>query len=254
MSVGRPHLGISAAQDHYGQTRISGAPVDPGQPALSFEAFTGEVLAWVQWWNTEHSIGELGDRTPMQSWDGDPTPIHDADETRLWMFTLEDDRRNRKITTKGDAFGRNRYYIAEWMVGLVGAGVRIRLFRARPTPRDIRHTLVDALAIGGAPATGADRIRPAAQGRALRTISGAGLRRGAVDVAGMPRRPRMYPRRPPRIPRLQRRARKRGIRARSAPVGPASPRRVSRWCARRVPMAGTAGNQPTNPAARVIAP
>ncbi|MDV7245354.1 MULTISPECIES: ATP-binding protein [Rhodococcus] len=151
MSVRRPHLGISAAQDHYGQTRISGAPVDPGQPALSFEAFTGEVLAWVQWWNTEHSIGELGDRTPMQSWDGDPTPIHDADETRLWMFTLEDDRRNRKITTKGDAFGRNRYYIAEWMVGLVGAGVRIRLFRARPTPRDIRHTLFDALAIGGAP-------------------------------------------------------------------------------------------------------
>ncbi|MEE2060112.1 Mu transposase C-terminal domain-containing protein [Rhodococcus artemisiae] len=42
------------------------------------------------------------------------------------MFTLEDDRRHRTITTKGIAFGRDRHYIADWMVGLVGAGVRIR--------------------------------------------------------------------------------------------------------------------------------
>lgn len=108
------------------QKQISGAPVDPDQPALSFEAFTTEVLAWVQWWNTEHTLAALEDRTPLQSWDDDPTPIHDAEETRLWMFTLEDDRRNRKITTKGIAFGRGRYYIADWMVGQVGIGVRIR--------------------------------------------------------------------------------------------------------------------------------
>jgi len=108
------------------QTQVSGAPIDPDQPPLSFEAFTAEVLGWVRWWNTEHTITELGERTPMQSWDKDPTPIHDADETRLWMFTLEDDRRNRTITTKGVAFGRGRHYIADWMVGLVGTGVRIR--------------------------------------------------------------------------------------------------------------------------------
>ncbi|WKX01777.1 transposase family protein (plasmid) [Rhodococcus aetherivorans] len=108
------------------QTHVSGAPVDPDQPPLSFEMFTAEVLGWVRWWNTEHTLTERGERTPMQSWDDDPTPIHDADETRLWMFTLEDDRRRRTITTKGVAFGRGRHYVADWMVGLVGTGVRIR--------------------------------------------------------------------------------------------------------------------------------
>ncbi len=108
------------------QTQMNGAPVDPTQPALTFEAFTAELLAWVQWWNTEHTIDALDNRTPVQSWESDPTPLHDVDASRLWMFTLEDDRRNRKITTKGIAFGRGRHYIAEWMVGLVGTGVRIR--------------------------------------------------------------------------------------------------------------------------------
>ncbi|UTT51074.1 MULTISPECIES: Mu transposase C-terminal domain-containing protein [Rhodococcus] len=108
------------------QKQINGAPVDPDQPPLSFEAFTAEVLAWVRWWNTEHTLTNLGDRSPMQSWDDDPTPIHDADETRLWMFTLEDDRRHRTITTKGVAFRRGGHYIADWMVRLVGTGVRIR--------------------------------------------------------------------------------------------------------------------------------
>lgn len=108
------------------QKQLSGAPVDPDQPPLSFEAFTAEVLAWVRWWNTEHTLTELGDRSPLQSWDDDPTPIDEADETRLWMFTLEDDRRHRTITTKGIAFGRGRHYIADWMVGLVGTQVRIR--------------------------------------------------------------------------------------------------------------------------------
>ncbi|WP_445944910.1 Mu transposase C-terminal domain-containing protein [Rhodococcus sp. M8-35] len=108
------------------QTRVSGGPVDPDQPPLSFEAFTAEVLSWVRWWNTEHILTDLGDRSPMQSWSDDPTPIHDADETRLWMFTLDDDRRHRTITTKGVAFGRGRHYIADWMVGLVGTQVRIR--------------------------------------------------------------------------------------------------------------------------------
>ena len=93
------------------QRQVSGVPVDPGQPPLSFEAFVEEVLGWVRWWNTEHTSAELGDRTPMQSWEADPTPIHDVDEARLWMFTLEDDRRHRKITSKGVAFGRGRHYV-----------------------------------------------------------------------------------------------------------------------------------------------
>ncbi|WP_342215364.1 transposase [Nocardia cyriacigeorgica] len=108
------------------QTQVNGVPVDPDQPALTFEAFTAELLGWVEWWNGEHTIRELGDRTPLQSWLDDPTPVHDVDAAKLWMFTLEDDRRQRKITTKGIGFGRGRRYVADWMVGRVGTAVRLR--------------------------------------------------------------------------------------------------------------------------------
>ncbi len=108
------------------QTEASGGLVDPDQPALTFAAFVAEVLAWVRWWNREHVIEELGSRTPLAAWLADPTPIDEVDEDRLWMFTLEDDRRRRKITSKGIGFGRGRYYVAEWMVGRVGAAVRLR--------------------------------------------------------------------------------------------------------------------------------
>lgn len=108
------------------QTQINGAPVDPEQPALRFEAFVAEVLAWIHWWNTRHRIDRLEGAVPLESWLADPTPIHEIDETTLWMFTLEDNRRHRKITTKGIGFGRGRHYVADWMVGLVGATVRIR--------------------------------------------------------------------------------------------------------------------------------
>ncbi|WP_431972599.1 Mu transposase C-terminal domain-containing protein [Nocardia sp. bgisy134] len=108
------------------QTQINGAPVDPDQPALTFEAFVAEVLAWIDWWNTCHQIEALGGVSPLESWLADPTPVHEVDESQLWMFTLEDDRRQRKITTKGVGFGRGRYYVADWMVGLVGTAVRIR--------------------------------------------------------------------------------------------------------------------------------
>ncbi|MEV6322719.1 Mu transposase C-terminal domain-containing protein [Nocardia sp. NPDC051787] len=108
------------------QTQASGALVDPDQPALTFAAFVAELLAWVDWWNQAHVIDELDGRAPLDSWLADPTPIHDADEAKLWMFTLEDDRRRRKITTKGVGFGRGRYYVADWMVGRVGTVVRLR--------------------------------------------------------------------------------------------------------------------------------
>ena len=37
----------------------NGRPVDPEAPALTFEAFTRELLAWVAWWNTEHTMAQL---------------------------------------------------------------------------------------------------------------------------------------------------------------------------------------------------
>ncbi|MGW5922284.1 Mu transposase C-terminal domain-containing protein [Nocardia fluminea] len=104
----------------------NGGLVDPDQPGLSFSAFVGEVLAWVNWWNSEHVVEGLGGCTPLQSWLADPTPVQDVAAQQLWMFTLEDDRRSRKVTSKGVAFGRGRHYVADWMVGRVGTPVRLR--------------------------------------------------------------------------------------------------------------------------------
>jgi AAA domain/Mu transposase, C-terminal len=108
------------------QTLASGAPVDPDAPALAFAAFVAEVLAWVKWWNGQHTIAELGGLTPLASWTSDPSPVEDVDPAALWMFTLEDDRKTRKITKKGVARGRGRYYVADWMTGLGGTAVRLR--------------------------------------------------------------------------------------------------------------------------------
>ncbi|QDQ95299.1 hypothetical protein FND50_34180 [Rhodococcus sp. WB9] len=68
----------------------------------------------------------MDERTPLQSWEADPTPITEIDEATLWMFTLEDHRSQRKITNKGIGFGRGRFYVADWMTGLVGTSVRLR--------------------------------------------------------------------------------------------------------------------------------
>ncbi|WP_410595648.1 Mu transposase C-terminal domain-containing protein [Amycolatopsis sp. lyj-23] len=110
----------------HAQTLASGAVADPDAPALTFEAFTAEVLAWVTWWNTEHPMDELDGLAPTASWLADPSPVEDVDADALWMFTLEDDRKTRKITGRGVARGRGRHYVAEWMVGKVGTAVRLR--------------------------------------------------------------------------------------------------------------------------------
>ncbi|MGW5455746.1 Mu transposase C-terminal domain-containing protein [Nocardia sp. NPDC003979] len=112
----------------HAQTGINGARVDPDAPALPFEAFVAELLGWVDGWNTsiDHDIDRLGGLSPVESWSADPTPLHEVDADTLWMFTLEDDRKHRKITTKGVGFGRGRHYVADWMVGMVGAVVRLR--------------------------------------------------------------------------------------------------------------------------------
>jgi putative transposase len=59
----------------HAQRQANGQPVDPAAPALRFEAFVTELLAWVKWWNTENVMAELGGRTPLQAWLEDPTPL-----------------------------------------------------------------------------------------------------------------------------------------------------------------------------------
>ena len=48
-------------------------------------------------------------------------------------------------------------------------------FRARPTPRDVRHTLFDALAVGGVPPLKPIEFDQLSRGRVVRTIPGARL-------------------------------------------------------------------------------
>ncbi|MEU1523970.1 Mu transposase C-terminal domain-containing protein [Nocardia rhamnosiphila] len=161
------------------QTQLSGTPADPGQPALRFEAFVAEVLEWIRWWNEVHTVEALGGLTPWESWQQDPTPIHDVDEAKLWMFTLEDDRRERRITTKGVAFGRGRHYVAAWMVGLAGTAVRVRYM---PNHRD-RIEVFDARTgthLGSAEL--ADQANPETR-RQVRRARDAKARRLRADMA-----------------------------------------------------------------------
>jgi putative transposase len=103
----------------------NGRPVDPDAPALTFEAFVAELLAWVGWWNTENVMSELEGMSPLQAWLGDPTPLTTVPVGDLRLLMLEDDGRERKITTKGVAW-RARQYVGAWMTGQVGRSVRVR--------------------------------------------------------------------------------------------------------------------------------
>ncbi|WBO69773.1 transposase family protein (plasmid) [Streptomyces camelliae] len=94
-------------------------------PPLSFTAFTEELLAWAQWWNTEHRPAELHGATPLEAWQADPTPLNDVPAHDVWTFTLEDDSRTRTITSHGVRF-KNRDYIAGWMTGQAGLKVTVR--------------------------------------------------------------------------------------------------------------------------------
>ena len=109
----------------HAQKQANHRPTDPDAPALTFQAFVGELLAWVVWWNTENTMDALGRRTPLQTWLEDPTPLTTVPTGDLRLLTLEDDGRARKITTKGVSW-KSRHYVAAWMTGQVGRAVRLR--------------------------------------------------------------------------------------------------------------------------------
>ncbi|GII43078.1 hypothetical protein Pph01_80810 [Planotetraspora phitsanulokensis] len=109
----------------HGQRLLNGKLVDSDQPALPFTSFVTILLEWVQWWNTEHRLSGTG-KTPAESWQEDLTPIDWVPAEDLRMFTLEEDGRIRKITTKGIQKGRGRFYTAAWMTGRAGDSVKVR--------------------------------------------------------------------------------------------------------------------------------
>lgn len=110
----------------HAQTLANGRPVDPEAPALRFEAFVAELLAWVRWWNTEHRMPVLDGRTPLQAWLEDPTPLSTVPMSDLRLLMLEDEGRTKKITTKGVKW-RSRWYVGtSWMTGEGGREVRVR--------------------------------------------------------------------------------------------------------------------------------
>ncbi|MGP3634313.1 Mu transposase C-terminal domain-containing protein [Streptomyces sp. 24-1644] len=105
--------------------RRSARPARSAAPPLSFRDFTAEVLAWVNWWNTEHRPAALDGRTPVEAWQADPTPLTDIPAADLWSLTLEDDGRPRTLISHGVRF-RNRDYVGAWMTGQAGRTVRVR--------------------------------------------------------------------------------------------------------------------------------
>ena len=58
----------------HAQLQASGQPVDPDAPALRFEAFTAELLAWVRWWNTENAMPALAGQDAAAGLAGRPDP------------------------------------------------------------------------------------------------------------------------------------------------------------------------------------
>ncbi|WAP53503.1 hypothetical protein N6H00_00195 [Streptomyces sp. S465] len=103
---------------------------------LSFEDFTGRLLGWTRWWNTEHRPQALSGRTPLEAWQADPTPVTDISAADLWTFTLEDDGRPRKLTSHGVRWC-GRTYIAPVDDG-PGRLYRHSALHAAPRSRDRR--------------------------------------------------------------------------------------------------------------------
>lgn len=101
-------------------------PADPAAPALRYEAFVDELLAWVLWWNTRHEMDALDGRTPLRAWLDDPTPLTTVPAQDLRLFTLEDDDKSRTISNKGVQW-RSRFYVADWMNGSANAGRAVRV-------------------------------------------------------------------------------------------------------------------------------
>ena len=160
----------------------NGKPADPHAPALRYEAFVAELLAWVAWWNTRHEMDAFDGRTPMQAWGEDPTPLSTVPAGDLRLFTLDIDARadhylglaGANVVATGallavrdnltDVLAARAMMCVHGDAGLgktlsVNASLRTLAptevcrvqFRARPTPRDIRHVLFDALGCSGTP-------------------------------------------------------------------------------------------------------
>ncbi|MEV7068964.1 Mu transposase C-terminal domain-containing protein [Streptomyces collinus] len=106
-------------------TLPGGKPVDPDPELLHFEVFVALLLDWVRKWNTEHTIKDLDDKTPAQTWAADPTPIRIVTANDIHAFTLERSGKPLSITSKGVRW-RTRDYFAPWMVGKVGEKVHLR--------------------------------------------------------------------------------------------------------------------------------
>jgi putative transposase len=100
-------------------------PVDSDQPALSFDSFVREVLAWVRWWNTTHRHLALDEGTPLQAWQQDPTPIDSVAAHTIAVFALEGNGKDRTIGERGISW-RGRRYTSQWMQSRRGTKVRLR--------------------------------------------------------------------------------------------------------------------------------
>ncbi|MEV5676464.1 transposase family protein [Streptomyces sp. NPDC052179] len=107
------------------QKLTGGRPADPDAPALTFASFVSGLLGWVSWWNSEHRPSALDGRTPYEAWEADPAPLADVPAGHLARFALEDDGRERVLTSHGVRWHR-RDYIADWMVGRTGTRVVVR--------------------------------------------------------------------------------------------------------------------------------
>lgn len=108
------------------QTQLNNRPVDPHQPALVFPAFVEEVLTWVRKRNTGHRPRDLEGKSPQDAWLADPTPVDVPPPEQLRLMALEDDGRDRILTSRGVRW-KNGRYVGPWMNGRTDAQQRVRI-------------------------------------------------------------------------------------------------------------------------------
>ncbi|TJZ99592.1 integrase catalytic domain-containing protein [Actinacidiphila oryziradicis] len=93
---------------------------------MPYDRFVDVVLQWIEWWNHDHTMRRLGNRTPAQAWWDDPTPIEAVPPEELHTFTIKRKGNPLKITSKGVRW-KGAHYIADWMNGNGGGSTLVDL-------------------------------------------------------------------------------------------------------------------------------
>ena len=94
-----------------------------GEFVLPLDVLLDELATWVRSYNCDRPHRSLGGLTPLEAWNGDPTPISMPDDALLRRYLLKGQRRKVR---RGVVTFRDREYVARILPGYEGRSVEIR--------------------------------------------------------------------------------------------------------------------------------